>query len=128
MIKQIVQYIVVFILVGTTSFFLHQFLLADDNLSFNTLLKEAYIFHFIFSLAVIITFQLLSKNEKVFAQVGFIYMGTLVFKIAAYTAMCYPQLMGDQYLPRFYRASLLIPVFVFLALEVFFVSKILERR
>ena len=128
MIKQIVQYIVVFILVGTTSFFLHQFLLQDDNLSFNRLLQEAYIFHFIFSLSVIVTFQLFSKNEKFFAQLGFIYMGTLVFKIVAYTAMCYPQLMGDQYLPRFYRASLLIPVFVFLGLEVFFVSKILERR
>ncbi|WP_400071354.1 DUF6168 family protein [Zobellia russellii] len=128
MIKQIVQYIVVFILVGTTSFFLHQFLLADTNLDFRALLKTAYIFHFIFSLSVIIAFQLLSKNEKVFVQLGFIYIGLLVFKIAAYTAMCYPQLMGDQYLPRFYRASLLIPVFVFLGLEVFFVSKIMQRR
>ncbi|WP_155599010.1 DUF6168 family protein [Zobellia amurskyensis] len=128
MIKQIVQYIVVFILVGTASFFLHEFLLTDNNLGFNSLLKKAYIFHFIFSLSVIISFQLLSKNEKVFVQLGFIYIGLLVFKIAAYTAMCYPQLMGDQYLPRFYRASLLIPVFVFLGLEVFFVSKIMQRR
>ncbi|WP_432422804.1 DUF6168 family protein [Zobellia alginiliquefaciens] len=128
MIKQIVQYIVVFILVGATSFFLHQFLLTDDNLDFNELLQKAYIFHFVFSLSVIIAFQLLSKSEKVFVQLGFIYMGLLVFKIAAYTAMCYPQLMGDQYLPRFYRASLLIPVFVFLVLEVFFVSKIMQRR
>ncbi|MUH35098.1 hypothetical protein D9O36_04530 [Zobellia amurskyensis] len=117
-----------FILVGTASFFLHEFLLTDNNLGFNSLLKKAYIFHFIFSLSVIISFQLLSKNEKVFVQLGFIYIGLLVFKIAAYTAMCYPQLMGDQYLPRFYRASLLIPVFVFLGLEVFFVSKIMQRR
>ncbi|CAM3414348.1 DUF6168 family protein [Zobellia roscoffensis] len=128
MIKQIVQYLVVFILVGATSFFLHQFLLADDNIAFNDLLQNAYIFHFIFSLSVIIAFQLLSKSEKVFTQLGFIYMGLLVFKIVVYTAMCYPQLVGDQYLPRFYRASLLIPVFVFLVLEVFFVSKIIQRR
>ena len=119
---------VVFILVGTTSFFLHQFLLGDTEPSFNSLLQKAYIFHFVFSLSVITAFQLLSKKESFFDQLGFIYMGLLVFKIAAYTAMCYPQLMGDQYLPRFYRASLLIPVFVFLVLEVFFVSKIIQRR
>ncbi|SIS38009.1 hypothetical protein SAMN05421766_101222 [Zobellia uliginosa] len=128
MVKQLVQYIVVFILVGTASFFLHQFLLADDNLGFNTLLQKAYIFHFVFSLSVIIAFRLLSKSEKIFVQLGFVYIGLLVFKIAAYTAMCYPQLMGDEHLPRFYRASLLIPVFVFLCLEVFFVSKILQRE
>ncbi|WP_394370071.1 DUF6168 family protein [Zobellia roscoffensis] len=117
-----------FILVGATSFFLHQFLLTDNNLEFNELLQKAYIFHFVFSLSLIIAFHLLSKREKFFTQLGFIYMGLLVFKIVAYTALCYPQLMGDQYLPRFYRASLLIPVFVFLALEVFFVSKIMQRR
>jgi len=114
--------------VGTASFFLHQLLLVDGNSDFNMLLRKAYIFHLVFSSSVIIVFHLLSSNEKIFPQLGFIYIALLVFKIAAFTAMCYPQLMGDQYLPRFERASLLIPVFVFLVLEVFFVSKILQRK
>lgn len=113
---------------GATSFFLHQSLLVDNHSDFNTLLQKAYIFHLIFSTSIIIAFHLLSTNKKIFPQLGFIYIALLVFKIAAFTAMCYPQLMGDQYLPRFERASLLIPVFVFLILEVFFVSKILQQK
>ena len=55
-------------------------------------------------------------------------MGMLVFKIVFFAAMFFPQLMGDQPLPQFYRAMMLLPVFIFLTLEVIFVSKIMREK
>ena len=73
-------------------------------------------------------FQLLSNYKKVFEQFGFLYIGLLVFKIVLFTAMFFPQLMGDQPLPYIYRAMILVPIFIFLTFEVIFVSKIMHEK
>lgn len=128
MLKKIIIYIVVFLFVGTTSYFSHIFLLGEANTNFFSTLKEAYVFHFCFSLVLLICFRLFSKKEKLFEQLGFMYMGLLVFKIIVFVIYFYPQLLGEDALPRFYRASLLIPVIVFLLLEVIFISKIMQGK
>ncbi|WP_222937197.1 DUF6168 family protein [Cytophaga sp. FL35] len=128
MFKTIILYIVVFTLVGTTSYFIHNQLLGTEHFELKALLKKAYLFHAIFSLSIIIAFQLASNFDSVFPQLGFIYMGLLVFKIMVFTMMFYPQLVGDQMVSRFYRGSILIPVAIFLILEVVFVTKILRRK
>lgn len=117
-----------FTLVGAVSYFLHSLFFQDDGLEIKLLLQKTYLFHFLFSLLLVIGFEILSKQRKIFEQLGFIYIGLLVFKIVLFTAMLFPQLMGDQTLPRIYRAFILIPIFIFLSLEVFFVSKIMQRK
>jgi hypothetical protein len=126
--KKIVLYIVVFLFTGATSYFLQIFLLGEIDTSFVPLLRKAYIFHFCFSLVLLIFFQIFSGVDKIFQQLGFIYIGALVFKIMVFTSIFYPQLVGENLLPRFYRASLLIPVIVFLPLEVIFISKIMQGK
>tara|TARA_R110002051_G_scaffold73135_1_gene132696 strand:+ start:71665 stop:72027 length:363 start_codon:yes stop_codon:yes gene_type:complete len=118
----------VFLLVGATSFFLHQFILGKTAVCFIPLLQQAYIFHFCFSLVLLILFQIFSGVDKIFQQLGFIYLGVLVFKIIVMTAIFYPQLLGENMLSRYYRASLLIPVIVFLPLEVIFISKLMQGK
>ena len=95
---------------------------------FIPLLQKAYVFHFCFSLAMLIIFQWLARSNRVFDQLGFIYMGLLVFKIVVFTTLFYPQLLGEDLLTRSYRASLLIPVIVFLPLEVIFISKLMQGK
>ncbi|WP_158657109.1 DUF6168 family protein [Maribacter cobaltidurans] len=128
MLKRIVLYIIVFIFVGAISFFIHNTLLGNIDRGFHLLLEKAYVFHFFFSLVLVVAFQFLSKVKKLVAQLGFLYIATLVFKIVVFTAIFYPQLMGDQPLPHFYRAMILIPIFIFLTLEVIFVSKIIREK
>lgn len=128
MVKTILLYIVVFTFVGATSFFLHEWFLGEEYDELKVLLKKAYVFHGIFSLSIIIVFRLVAKIKSVFPQLGFIYMGLLVFKIMVFTMMFYPQLMGDQIISRFYRGSILIPIAIFLILEVVFVIKILRGK
>ncbi|WP_125221807.1 DUF6168 family protein [Maribacter algicola] len=127
MFKKILLYAIVFTIVGTISF-LGQTFLMDLETDFLQLLEQSYIFHFFFSLLLVIAFQILSKNQKVFEQLGFLYIGMLVFKIVVFTTMFFPQLMGDQPLPHFYRAMMLLPIFIFLTLEVIFVSKIMRKK
>ena len=112
---------------GTTSYFLQVFLI-EENLNFSPLLQKAYIFHCCFSLVLLIVFQFFSKSNKLFEQLGFIYMGVLVFKIIVFAGVFYPQLLGENMLSRYFRASLLIPVIVFLPLEVIFISKIMQGK
>lgn len=112
---------------GTTSYFLHLFLI-EENQNFILLLQKAYIFHFCFSLILLIVFQFIAQNNKLFEQLGFIYMGVLVFKIIVFAGLFYPQLLGENMLSHYYRASLLIPVIVFLPLEVIFISKIMQGK
>jgi hypothetical protein len=112
---------------GTTSYFL-QIYLIEENQNFIPLLQKAYFFHFCFSLILLIVFQFIAQNNKLFEQLGFIYMGVLVFKIIVFAGLFYPQLLGENMLSRYYRASLLIPVIVFLPLEVIFISKIMQGK
>ena len=127
MLKKIILYIVVFLFMGTTSYFLQVFLI-KENQNFIPLLQKAYIFHFCFSLVLLIAFQFFTQNNKLFEQLGFIYMGVLVFKIIVFAVLFYPQLLGENMLSRYYRASLLVPVIVFLPLEVIFISKIMHGK
>ena len=113
---------------GTTSYFLHPFLLIEEHQFFVPFLKKAYLFHFSFSLILILAFIILARYDKYFVQLGFIYMGLLVFKIVVFAALFYPQLLGENLLASFYRSSLLIPVIVFLPLEVIFISKIMRGK
>ena len=128
LLKKIVLYIIVFTLVGAISFFIHNTLLGNVDLSFRLLLEKAYVFHFLFSLVLVVVFDILSKVKKLVGQLGFLYVAMLVFKIVVFTAMFYPQLMGGQILPHFYRAMILVPIFIFLTLEVIFVSKIMHEK
>ncbi|WP_405384909.1 DUF6168 family protein [Maribacter sp. LLG6340-A2] len=127
MIKNILIILVVFIFVGTTSYFIHLYTLVDDG-TFKPLLKSAYLFHGFFSLGLLVLFTILAQFKNFFDQLGFIYMGLLVFKIVIFASLFYPQLLGDNLLPQFYRASLLIPVIVFLPLEVIFISKLMRSK
>lgn len=128
MFKKLLIILVVFLLVGTTSYFLHVLFLGEDHHSIIPLLKKAYLFHFIFSLILTVMFVILAKSEKLFVQLGFIYMGLLVFKIVVFATLFYPQLLGKNLLSSFYRSSLLIPVIVFLPLEVIFISKLMQTK
>lgn len=115
-------------MVGAISFFIQTAFHGVTQSDFVFLLKKSYTFHFLFSLTLVLAFEFLSKVKKMVDQLGFIYIGLLVFKIVVFSAMFQSQLMGDELLPHFYRVMILIPIFIFLTLEVIFVSKILRNK
>ncbi|WP_425593894.1 DUF6168 family protein [Maribacter stanieri] len=128
MFKNIILYIVVFTVVGATSYFLQNFVLSTPPSYFGPLLIKAYSFHYLFSLTLVIVFLIASKNKSFFEQLGFIYMGMLVFKLTLVAAIFYPYLLGELVMPQLYRGLLMLPAIIFLFLEVFFISKIMGNK
>ncbi|WP_416382016.1 DUF6168 family protein [Maribacter sp. BPC-D8] len=128
MLKNIILYIVVFTVVGATSYFLQDLVLSTAPTYFGPLLIKAYTFHFLFSLTLVVIFLIASKNNSFFEQLGFMYMGVLVFKIMVFAILFYPYLLDELIMPQIYRGALLIPVLIFLFLEVFFISKIMRKK
>lgn len=128
MLKNIILYIVVFTVVGATSYFLQNFVLSTPPFYFGPLLIKAYSFHYLFSLTLVIVFLIASKNKSFFEQLGFIYMGVLVFKLTLVAAIFYPYLLGELVMPQLYRGLLMLPAIIFLFLEVFFISKIMGNK
>ncbi len=122
--KSYITYILVFLIVGFFGYYLHHYM-ANLSSQFSLLLKQVYIFHATFSLVVCIGFQIVSKIKSIAHQLGFIYIGFFVLKIFLFSILFYSQLFEES-LTKQQSGSLLIPVFLFLFLEVYFISKIIR--
>ena len=117
-----------FLVVGTTSFVLEKLLIEDLDFNLDKLLQKTYLFSFLFSLFVILLFNVIATNDKIFPYVGFIYLGLLVFKIMVFVGMLKSELFGEFPLPFMSRVYILIPIAISLFLEVFFIAKILSKE
>lgn len=128
MIKRIASILLVFVVLYFVGFYLHQNILTnlDENVSFS--LQKLYLFHAGFSILICVNFQLLSNVNKISEQLGFIYLGALLFKILLFSATFYTAIISEENLTTISKISLLIPTFIFLLTEVVFVSKILNRK
>jgi hypothetical protein len=113
--------------VGTISFFVQQRVSAHFGELFIGLLKEAYGFLLGYSLALVLLFQVLAHYRKQVHQLGFLYLVFLFLKILVFAVLFNPFFLGDRLLPMPQRAALLVPALIFLALEVFFIAKIMQR-
>jgi hypothetical protein len=69
-----------------------------------------------------------SSVDKIFSQLGFIYLGTLFFKIVIFCAIFYQPVFQEENLSQIARVSLFIPTLLFLLTEAFFVAKILNKK
>lgn len=128
MIKSIFIYFLLFFGVFFLSFSLHQNYIEKQAITLPFSLKQVYVFHLGFSLLVCVNFKLFSNVDKIFSQLGFIYLGTLFLKIVLFCALFYRPIFKEENLPQIARVSLLIPVFIFLLTEAFFVAKILNKK
>jgi hypothetical protein len=70
----------------------------------------------------------LSNVDKIFEQLGFIYLGTIVLKLLVFCITFYKSIFTEESLSFTARLSLLIPMVLFLLTEAFFVTKILKKN
>ena len=77
---------------------------------------------------ICVNFQLLSTVNKIFEQLGFIYLVTIVLKIVLFGIIFYESIFKTENLTNVARISLLIPTLLFLLTEAFFVIQILNKN
>jgi hypothetical protein len=91
-------------------------------------LVSVYWFHAIISLLICVVIDLFSRKLKYHNQLGFIYLGALVFKILVFSIVFNKVLFGEHVLSNSESISLLIPLAIFLVTEVYFITQILNRK
>jgi hypothetical protein len=128
MIRSIIAYTAIFFCIFIISFSLHEYLLDEREIILPFSLKKAYLFHLGFSLIICTNFQAISKVEKIFDQLGYIYLGTILLKLITFIAIFYKSIVTEEILPFITRISLLIPMIIFLLLEAIVVAKILKKN
>ena len=98
----------------------------EISLSFS--LKKVYLFHTVFSLLICVNFKLLSTVNKIYDQLGFIYLGTILLKLILFCLIFYKSIFTEEELTSTARISLFIPMIIFLSTEAVFVTKILNKK
>ena len=128
MIRNILIFSITFLFVFLVSFYLHNFYIEKQQIILPFTLKKVYLFHLIFSLLICTNFLLFSTVDKIFEQLGFIYLGTIVLKLLLFCIIFYTSLFTVVELSFVARLSLFIPMIVFLLTEAIFVAKILNKK
>jgi hypothetical protein len=126
MVKNLITYILIFTIVGVSTYLLHNNFIEEKNISLPFSLKKVYLFFVLFSLVICFLFKVGSVINKIKEQLGFIYLGTIIFKITVFTVIFYKSVFTVD-LTNAQRIALIIPMSIFLFIEVFFVAKILNK-
>lgn len=128
MIKNIFLYAFVFFSLFFLSFYLHENYLKKQELILPFSLRKVYLFHLGFSLLICSNFLIFSNVDKIFEQLGFIYLATIILKLIIFCIIFYNPIFIEENLSFNARLSLFIPMIIFLLTEAIFVAKILKKK
>lgn len=126
--KTLLTYLIVFVTLFFTLNFAHQYIVDTNSLELRFHLKPVYVFFAVFSLLICVVFQFLKLVKKAKDQLGFIYLGTLVFKMLFFVIVFKKTILDLPNLTKIESVNLLIPLFIFLFVEVYFIAKILLQK
>ncbi len=86
-----------------------------------------YVYHYLFSLGICILFAYLAFSNILENQLGLIYLGALFLKIIFFVIIFKNIVLSETPIPRIERVHMLLPLALFLSVEVLFISRILRR-
>ena len=128
MIKNSIKYVLIFSILFVVGYKLQTLLTEDKTMLLPFSLISVYWFHAIISLLICVVIDLFSRQLKYHDQLGFIYLGALVFKILSFSIVFNKVLFGEHILSKSESISLLIPLAIFLVTEVYFITQILNSK
>ena len=126
MIKRLLIYLAVALVLATSIYFLHVFILNSNDLELSFPLLNMYIFHFISSLIVYAVIEFIFDILP--DQTGFGYLASVFLKIGFFVMIFQSIVFGEVELLKYERISVIIPLFVFLILEAMFSFRLLNEE
>lgn len=126
MIKRILYYILSFGLLLLSGFYVHKGILSSTEKALDFSLFNIYAFHAVFSFVICTLLLVISKFPKFAAQLGFLYLGGFLLKFFVFAAVFQGLVLRESPLTSIESVSLLLPIVIFLTLEVYFVAKLLR--
>ncbi|WP_047549385.1 DUF6168 family protein [Psychroserpens sp. Hel_I_66] len=128
MIKSLLLYILAFTLLFVTVHLTQKGILGQNISSIRFSLWNTNLFFAISSLLICIHFLLFSSIKKLRPQLGFIYLPTLFIKGILFFALFKSSIFKLESLSILERVNLLVPLLLFLILEVYFIVRILGEK
>lgn len=126
--KRIAIYFCAFVLLFFLGKYIHSEILESLKIQPIFSLTNVYIFHAAFTFFVCVLFSFLAEKNKWFDQLGLIYLVVLVIKIALFFIVFYKSIFSAGEIPKADSISLLIPIAIFVTVEVYFIAGILNRK
>lgn len=127
--KRIFQYATFCFLVLIIGYGAHHFILGFFEVEHPFTLWKVYLFQCLATLVLCASFEVISeKSPKFKDQLGFLYLGAMFLKVALFSLFFSDILFSSLVLTKTDSVSLLIPIFLFLFLEVMIIVKILNRN
>lgn len=127
MLKKSITYVIAFALLGFLGFTTHNFYTEECRINLPFSLLKVYVFFAVFSLIICLLLNILSTVKKMENQIGLYYLASIFLKLPIFGATFYNSIFKIT-LNTNQRLSLVIPMMVFLAVEVFFIAKILSKK
>jgi len=127
MLKKSITYVIAFALLGFLGFTTHNFYTEEYQINLPFSLLKVYVFFAVFSLIICLLLNILSTVKKMENQIGLYYLASIFLKLPIFGATFYNSIFKIT-LNTNQRLSLVIPMMVFLAVEVFFIAKILSKK
>lgn len=122
--KQLITYVLAFA-ITFLFFYILQYNIVNKETSLPFSLYEMYLFHTISSFIICVLFFIISKNKDTLNVLGLFYLLTILLKLGLFSIIFEPVFKAE--LSKIESLHLLMPMFIFLFLEVFFLSKILSK-
>ena len=128
MVEKIILYAFIFFVLYFLGFNFHEFILINSSSYVDFSLQKVYLLLSVLSFLICLVLEFLSAKEIFFNQLGFIYIGTIVFKLTFFSVVFSELLFSELVITKADKVSMLFPFFVYLFVEVIFISKTLNKK
>ncbi|NJB37105.1 DUF6168 family protein [Croceivirga sp. JEA036] len=124
--KHSIKSLFVILGVGAVTYGIHTKFFLEEG-SFLDFLSRTYFFHFICSALLVLGIQALSTVKSLVNSLGIAYLASLFIKMGLFVLLFKEPLFAEEETPKSELLSLLIPFFISLFVEVYFIAKILMK-
>lgn len=128
MIKSIMVYVISFMVLFLLIHYLQDFILSYFNSTVRFNLRDTNLFFAISSFVICSFFSFATGMKSFINQLAYAYLPTLFIKSVLFFLMFQSAVFNLDALTGAERLNLLIPLFLFLGLEVFFIVKIITKN
>ena len=128
MTKQLRFYLIISIIIISIGYYIHAILFSGFADKSSISLNYVYGFFGTFTILLCIIFSILYHTNRFKSQIGFLYLASVAVKIVLFSIIFSKQLFTvDSSFPKQEAVNLLIPIMLTLAIEIFFISKLLNN-
>ncbi|WP_028870620.1 DUF6168 family protein [Psychroserpens burtonensis] len=128
MIKKFLIFVVAFAVLFAVVYGFQEVFINQSSQEIRFSVFDTNVFFGVTSLIICIHFEIFSSIKKLQSQLGFIYLPTLFIKGILFFIIFKSSIFNSETLTITERLHLLIPLLLFLALEVFFITRILKEK